>query len=305
MIRVLILDFDDTLVHGGDIIPHACEALDSISGFETASGEPLAICLVSDFEMTTPPSTGEKISTAFKDFVSILDGFNLKGFFEPVSRRVTLSSHAGIKKPDRRVFETAIGRLGVKAGLEECMFITGNRDYISECKKLGISTLRFDYSSSRGGDFSDWSQAPLLIAKLVAPYSDVNLKSALTLYLANIHDVNLTFIEEGASSKDKIHARAKTLFQVSDPRLGIFDGIHMELPVDLSIQLGEGGEVKSLKITEPSSRDISEAKHYLKSLIANKQVSLVERGLSGRATHQVEIDSKGRRVLTRKRFTAV
>ncbi len=305
MIRVLMLDLDNTMIHGDTIFPHVPEALGTIGRFEKVSGEPLAMCLVSDFHMPTPPPTQEKIEAIFRDFLSILGQFHLREFFEPVSQGVTLSTHAGVHKPDRKVFETAISRLGVQAELEECLFITENPSHISECQKLGMSTLQFGDTDSEGVVFSDWSEAPLLIAQFVAPDSNVNMKLALSLYLAHNHGINLISLEERTSSKDPIHARAKTLYPISYPKLGALDGVHMELPVDVFIQVNEKGQIKSVQTTQPSAEHISEAKYYLQSLIANHQVSLELGELSPGATHQIEIDSKGRHVLTRKRYSAI
>ena len=310
MIRVLMLDLVDTLIKSDTVLPHVPEALDTMSSFKTTSGEPLAMCLISDFLMPTPPPTQEKIEAIFQDFLLILDRFNLRGFFKPVSERITLSTHAGVFKPDKKLFETAIRRLGVGVQhveplLKECLFIAENPVHISECKKLGMSTLQFGGTGSEGVDFSNWSEAPLLIAKLVAPDSNVNMKLALELYLADIHNINLVSLEEPTKSKDTIHARAKALYPISDPKLGELDGVHVELPIDVVIQLNERGQVKSVQIGQPSSEYISGVKSFLQSLLVNQQVSLTQGKPSPRATHHVEVDSKGRRVLIRKRFLAV
>jgi hypothetical protein len=76
MIRVLMLDLGDTLVHDRNVFLHAREALEAIASFETAAGEPLATCLVSDYHMPSPPATQEKIEGIFQEFISILDGFD-------------------------------------------------------------------------------------------------------------------------------------------------------------------------------------------------------------------------------------
>jgi hypothetical protein len=62
----------------------------------------------------------------FDEYLKLLEQFGLRAFFEPVDRRVTLSTHAAANKPDRRVFEKAIARLGVSAALTDCLFITEN-----------------------------------------------------------------------------------------------------------------------------------------------------------------------------------
>jgi hypothetical protein len=262
--------------------------------------------------MPTSPPTQEKINVIFQDFLSILDRFHLRGFFEPVSERITLSTHAGVYKPDRKIFDTAINRLGVQVDLEECLFITEDAGHISACQKLGMSTLRFSASGSEGADFSDWSETPLLITKLVDPDSNANLELALKLYLVKNHDLDLSSLQERTTSKDvpqaqrrnTIQARAMRLYPIADSKLEALDGVHVEIPVDVVIQLNEKWQIKSVQTREPSAEYISGVKSFLQTLLVNQQVSLTEGKLSPRATHQVEVDSKGRRVLKRKRFLA-
>ena len=117
MIKVLMLDLGETLLHGETPFPHVTEALTAFNGFTTAAGAPLAVCLASDFEMAASPVTPNKISVIFKKYLKILERAQLRQFFEPVAKRVTLSTHAGVLKPDRRVFETAVKRLGAVAQL--------------------------------------------------------------------------------------------------------------------------------------------------------------------------------------------
>jgi FMN phosphatase YigB (HAD superfamily) len=118
---------------------------------------------VSDFDMPTPPATPAKIKPIFARYVAILDQVHLRQFFDPVGKCVTLSTHAGVFKPDRKVFELALRRLRVTARLPDCIFITENGGHVTHCRQeLGMKALQF------GKDFTDWSQAPLLVASLAA-----------------------------------------------------------------------------------------------------------------------------------------
>jgi FMN phosphatase YigB (HAD superfamily) len=155
-----MLDLGDTLVHDGAVFPHVVEALESFREMRTAEGKPLEICLVSDFTMPAPPVTPKKIGEIFDEYLGLLEQFGLRPFFEPVERRVTLSTHAGANKPDRAVFDKALQRLKENAALTECLFITENEAHIKACRTLGMETLRF--GSAEG--FTDWAQAPSLVA---------------------------------------------------------------------------------------------------------------------------------------------
>ena len=112
MIRVALFDLGLTLVDSlNRPFPHVKEALQTIQSFTTAKGKPLLLGLVSDFDMPAPPATPAKIAAIFDRYLAVLDQTGLRSFFEPVQRRVTLSTHAGVFKPDRKIFETALRRL--------------------------------------------------------------------------------------------------------------------------------------------------------------------------------------------------
>jgi FMN phosphatase YigB (HAD superfamily) len=168
MIRVLMLDLGQTLVDGDTPFPGVPEALEAIGDLTTGAGDPLATCLVSDWHMPPVPAKPQQIADRFKSYVDDLENMDLKPFFEPVDQRVTLSTHVGVGKPDCRVFQMALLRLGVPARLDQCLFITENPSHLAACQSFGMKTLRFDASGSPAADFSDWSAAPALIAALLS-----------------------------------------------------------------------------------------------------------------------------------------
>jgi FMN phosphatase YigB (HAD superfamily) len=158
MIRVLMLDLGGTLIREDTLepFPHVHEALQAIAALKTAAGEPLAMCLVSNFRPTPA-----EVDTIFQQYLENVDA-QLRTRFSPVEQRVTLSTHRLVRKPGRRVFETALERLGVQASLAECLFITEEAEHIAACRALRMQALQF------GVDFQDWSEAPPLIARLLA-----------------------------------------------------------------------------------------------------------------------------------------
>ena len=167
MVRMLMLDLGGTLVHGDQALPGSRDALRRLQEFETALGQPLEICLVSDFHLASPVDDGAEIERLFGEYLLLLERFGLRGFFEPVAERVTLSTHAGVMKPDRRVFETAIKRLGIEAGLGEALFITENPEHIAACRELGMKTLQFHPDPEEEADFHHWDEAVVLVSKLL------------------------------------------------------------------------------------------------------------------------------------------
>ena len=150
MIKVVMFDLGQTLIDGANHpFPHAIESLTAIAH---ASPAPKT-CLISDYKMDLTPAK------AMKEYLAILDAAGLRALFEPVQKRVTLSNHAGVAKPDRRIFEKALQRLKMTATpFKHCCFITENADHIKAAReKLHLQAFQF------GVDFADWAGVPAML----------------------------------------------------------------------------------------------------------------------------------------------
>jgi hypothetical protein len=289
MSRVLLLDLGDTLIHGTTVLPHVQEALTALAEFKADNGKPLQRALVSDTEMPAPPPTPAKVKPIFERYVATLEAVQLRSFFEPVSKHVTLSAHAGVLKPDRKVFALAIKRLGATAKLTDCVFVTENPDHIKHCRdELGMKTLQF------GKDFTDWADAPLLLSSMVAPGS-VNLASALQPWAAARGLENVSLVEEGPGVT---YAQAQMWVPISGAELEEAEGAHVPLPVRIDLPADSHGRITP-RIGQPSREDVKEAASYVKGLVARGEIGTDTGPL---ATHKIETDKRGRRLLKRRGF---
>jgi len=118
-----------------------------------------------------PSVTAAKVRPMFEEYLGVPAPPGCANSLSRVSERVTLSTHAGVSKPDRAVFEKALSRLHSKAALNECLFITENADHIRAASQtLGMAVLQFKAPGTTHYDFDDWSQAPALIAHLADPH---------------------------------------------------------------------------------------------------------------------------------------
>lgn len=302
MIRVVMFDLGGTLVDNDRRpFPHITDALTAIASFKTADGKPLRSCLVSDYTMPEPPATQAKIAALFKKYLAILDQTGLRAFFEPVKKRVTLSTHAGVAKPDRRIFETALQRLGAKVPLEECLFITEDAGHIKEAReKLKMQTLQF--GSAGAGGFEDWADAPALVANLVAPGQAANSHAAIKAHLA-AKGVDLVHAEPAGS--DRMTVSGQVWLPISVPGLEDLQHVHVAIPVQGEVTRGPKGEMRSDVPTKPSNEQIAEATSYVRSLATHGQIAGHAAKHPQGATHAIETDQQGNRRLVRKRFSAV
>lgn len=297
MIRALLLDLGDTLIGpDGAVFPGAQDALSVLEKLETRDHKPLLTCLVSDYTMPNP-RTPAAIAAAFAEYLGILGNTGLREFFEPVDERVTLSTHAGAKKPAAVVFETALKRAGIDGPITDALFITENAGHVAACRKLGMTALQF------GVDFKTWSAAPMLVAQMVGAPGTKNSAAVLGPVLAADHGMQLQSID--SISPDGIRGTARNLVKLNAPELGSLDGVHVEMPVDLEAKVDSAGRITGLK-TNARPGDIAEAIEQVRTLTANQQVGdgVADPSSPVLPTHGLETDAEGRRILRRRRFTA-
>jgi FMN phosphatase YigB (HAD superfamily) len=161
MISTLLLDLGDTLESNGKPLPGALEALETLAKGAPPVGHPLRLALVSDYMEAKPP-TPENVEGLFREYVALVETMGLLDFFRPVEERITLSTHAGKRKPHAEIFELALHRLGPpEMRFQDCLFITENADHVAACRRLGMKALEL------GKDFSNWEKAPAVIAGFV------------------------------------------------------------------------------------------------------------------------------------------
>jgi hypothetical protein len=277
------------------------EALTAISELVAEDGTPLRSCLVSDFTMPAPPVTASKITTLFNQYLAILDGTGLRPFFEPVNQRITLSTHAGVGKPDRRIFEKALSRLGAPpVDFPDCLLITEDAGHIEKVRtQLHMQTLQFQV------DFSDWSEAPELVADLAAPHHFSNTVAVVKARLA-VHDVDLLSAEPG-EEEGSVQVQGQVWRPVSIPGFHELQDVNVAIPVqgNMTRKKTTKSASQAARIAKPSDENTAEVKAFVASLATHGQIAGPDGKLTGDATHQIETDQKGKRRLVRKRFSAI
>jgi hypothetical protein len=302
MIHVVMFDLGGTLVdQNRRPFPHAKSAVEAISGFKAAGGKRLKTCLVSDFDLADPPATPAKIKAIFVRYLAVLDETGLRPLFEPAAQRATLSTHAGVMKPDRKVFETALKRLKFGGSLKECLLITEDAGHIAHARgALGMQALRF--GGSGNGGFSDWADAPALVAALAAPGHEGNEDAAIKAAFAakNIDVVSVERPKGGGHAKVSGHAWVDAEAHEHEG----LKGVQIAVPVTGTAAKDSHGRFNA--DAAPSADAVDEARTYVKGLAANRKIA----GLPGTsapsgATHQVETAADGRLKLSRKRFSAL
>ncbi|MEQ9246004.1 MAG: hypothetical protein RLO21_08450 [Nitratireductor sp.] len=246
---------------------------------------------MSDF-LPAEPFTESRVSEIFGQYLEILKELEILDLFEPVERRVTLSTHANVRKPDRRLFELAMERLGVSPKFEDSLFITENDAHIAAARMLGMDCLKFGIE--RPGGFADWPTGLLKIALKVDPAK--NMALAITVLgrergLGEVRHVVIT--------PSTVTAEATTLMVLDDPQLGELNGVYVSVPATVDVDLKAGAPHLHVQLSEDAK---AEATAFARSLQAHGKLSNATASLLGPPTHIVETDQRGRRVLKRRGF---
>jgi HAD superfamily hydrolase (TIGR01509 family) len=310
MIKVVLFDLGMTLVDAQQKpFAHVPEALAVIQGLHTAAGKPLRSALVSDFDLVAPPPTPAKVAPVFAQYLALLTATGLRDFFEPTAKRVTLSTHAGVMKPARAVFDKALSRLQIKASLAECLFITEAVPHIAAARALGLHTLRFASPGAphaTTADFSDWSQAPALVAHLLGATSDANLHAAIGAHL-KAQGVDVADVQPGRAAHE-YQARGHTWHTVAVPGHPALQAVKLAVPLQAQVTRGPRGALHvQLPATDPAA--VAEATAFVASLAAHGQIeglgaTASQSAATSAPTHQLQTDASGACKLVRKRFTA-
>ena len=304
MIKVLMFDLGGTLIDARQRpFPHVREALAAIAQLRTAAGKPLRSCLVSDFAFAAPPATPAKVAALTKQYLALLDASGLRSFFEPVAKRVTLSTHAGAMKPARAVFEKAVRRLGVVAALEECLLVTENAAHVRAARRqLHMHALQFAPPGAEAADFDDWANAPALIAHAVAPDHAVNLHAVVRAHLA-AQGVELV-AAKAPPGGGPIEVAGQVWCPISVPGCDDLDGLQVAMPVTSRITRGPRGTLGAAAVARPSDADLAEAAGFVRSLATHGQIAGRAGPQAPHPTHRIETDAHGVRRLVRSRFSA-
>ncbi|MEK6262282.1 MAG: hypothetical protein AABP62_27100 [Planctomycetota bacterium] len=303
MIKIAFFDVGETLIHNGVPFSGVAIALTAITTFETAEGHLLNMALVSDYHMPNPPTTEEKVASLEEQYRNqVLEPSGLAGFWRPFESQVTISSRAGMRKPDRRIFEVAIARTASGASLTECLFVTENTTHLEKCKEYGITPVSFGSTVSGMAGFENWADAPAVIAGLVAPGHTGNRSAAAAAALATRH--GLVGFTATATVGRSVHGRANQLVQLNDPRLGSLDGVYVERPSEVTVDIGLDGLVAEVEAVAPDSDDVADAVNFVSSLMKSGRVAIPGQPVpSFGVTHAVERDSEGRPRLVRQRYS--
>ena len=301
MTKLIFLDVGETLIHDGQTFPGVTDALELIGELVDKDGARMTLGVISDYHLSNPRVEADIVAleTRFRD--EVLTPAGLTGFFLPFDNRVTLSSRAGVFKPDRRIFEEALRRSGTSADFSDCVFITENEDHLRKCQSFGMVPIHFGPAIAGMASFQAWIDAPSLIARLLTPGELNNAALAIAPVLAARDVVGFS---PTSGDGNVIVGHGKQLVQLKDPGLGELDGIFVEQPARVELEFGSDGHLTHVTAAA-DKEDVSESLTFVRGLLHARKISGQGLKTEGGVTHAVALDPDGRRRLVRQRYSMI
>lgn len=147
--RLVLFDLGQTLEDGDVLLPGARETLEQIAAIGNRGAPAVQLGLISDF--TTPTSPAE-IPAIQREYYAILDQLGIRGFFEPVAQRVTLSTEVGVRKPEAGIFRRAAEKADPALTFRDVLFVTENVEHVRAARRLGMRAVHLRGPGQSTGD---------------------------------------------------------------------------------------------------------------------------------------------------------
>lgn len=164
--KVVLFDLGRTLEHDGVLLPGAVQTLEAIEKLRDEDRQPVAMGLVSDFDM---PQTPAEVPAIRQSYLQILERLGIRRFFEPTERGVTLSTDVGAFKPDERIFRAALNRFVPNLPFTAALFVTENPDHVSAARAMGMRAVHFQGPGQTTGDITQLLDLIPLVEEFAAP----------------------------------------------------------------------------------------------------------------------------------------
>jgi len=162
--RIVLFDLGDTLEHNDRLQPGATATLRALRDLRDSDGSPVVLALVSDFTM---PASENQIAGLRREYLGLLKRLGIRRFFEPVAKRVTLSTEVGVFKPDRKIFQAVLDKLGDHVHFHDVVFVTENRGHVDAARSLGMSAIHLRGPAQPAGEVDQLSDLPQLVRRFL------------------------------------------------------------------------------------------------------------------------------------------
>ncbi len=144
---MVLFDLGETLESGGALRDGALDTLQELAALRDRGRPAAVLCLLSD---TRVPADAADVAAVRAEYLGLLDALGIRAFFEPVSRRVTLSAEVGVRKPAAAAFRAAVARAGPGLRFDDVVFVTENAVHVRAARRLGMAAVQVRPAGAAG-----------------------------------------------------------------------------------------------------------------------------------------------------------
>ena len=138
--RMVLFDLGQTLEDHDVPLPGALQALEDMSTWRDADGNPVLLALGWGFDAPAQHS------------YDVIESLGIHSFFESVSARVALSGEVGMYKPANEFFEAAVAKADAGLTFDDVLFVTENEAHVVAARTLGMHAIQVRPPGGGGGD---------------------------------------------------------------------------------------------------------------------------------------------------------
>jgi len=235
-VKLVLFDLGGTLEDAGGLRPGAAETLRAIADLQVGGRPAVLLGLLPDF---TIPADPDDVPALEQEYYAILDGLGIRSFFEPVDRRVTLSTQVGVRKPAPAMFRAAVAKAEPALGFGDVLFVTENPDHVRAARRLGLQAAQVSSPGHPDADVAELPDLLPIVRDLVGPDVDGAPPEATTLGAERV-------VPEPESDRLHLVTQNGRLIQEDHPDVPVLvdRGRHLvvDLPPERAAQLaGAGG----------------------------------------------------------------
>lgn len=150
--KIILFDLGETLESHGQLIDGAENVISTIKGMHDSNGESVAVSLVSNFDDFDNSRKLEDVKPMQLEYYRHLKQLDIAKYFEPLYEHVTLSIEIGVRKPDKKIFRSAIDLIKPGLPFSNVLFVTEEFDHIDAARQIGMKVIHFKPSEQTSGD---------------------------------------------------------------------------------------------------------------------------------------------------------
>jgi hypothetical protein len=240
-VTLVLFDLGDTLESGGALRPGALQLLQELTDLRAGGRPAVALGLLSD---TRDPAGPADVSAIVTEYHVLLDRLGIRRYFEPLSRRVTLSAEVGVRKPAAAAFRAAVARADPTLTSADVVFVTEDADHVRAARRLGMTAVHVRPPGAAGGEGAELADVLPVVRDLLgaAPDGARTLPGGRTVPPADAVPAERLFLV----------VQNGRLFQADHPEVPVVVDTGRHLVVDLEPEVarrleGSGGACWALR----------------------------------------------------------